>query len=90
MCRSASRWTRLLCAALAALVVVVVIPTLFVDGIVKGTPVMNCSARSTALTIFGLALPVLIDPGMGTIWLSRKDAPKLTLKGRTCCTSVED
>jgi hypothetical protein len=50
--------TRRLCAALA-LVVVAAVPTFFVDGVLNGTPVMNGSARGTALTVFALALPVL-------------------------------
>lgn len=54
-----SRRTRGLCAAVAALVVVAAVPTYFVDGILNGTPVMNGSARGTALTMFALALPVL-------------------------------
>ncbi len=44
---------------MAALVVVAAVPTFFVDGILNGTPVMNGSARGTALTMFALALPVL-------------------------------
>jgi hypothetical protein len=51
-----SRRTRNLCAALVA---VAAVPTIFVDGILNGTPVMNGSARGTALTMFALALPVL-------------------------------
>ncbi|MET8518659.1 hypothetical protein [Nocardioides sp. NPDC004968] len=54
-----SRRTQRLCAAVAALVVVAAVPTFFVDGILNGTPVMNGSARGTALTMFALALPVL-------------------------------
>ena len=54
-----SRRTRGLCAAVALLVVVAAVPTFFVDGILNGTPVMNGSARGTALTMFALALPVL-------------------------------
>jgi hypothetical protein len=55
-----SRRTRRACAALAALVVAAAVPTFFVDGILNGTPVMNGSARGTALTMFALALPVLV------------------------------
>jgi hypothetical protein len=51
--------TRGLCVAVAALVVVAAVPTFFVDGILNGTPVMNGSARGTALSMFALALPVL-------------------------------
>jgi hypothetical protein len=54
-----SHRTERLCAAVAALVVVAAVPTFFVDGILNGTPVMNGSARGTALTMFALALPVL-------------------------------
>lgn len=59
-----SRRTQRLCAALAALVLVAAVPTFFVDGILNGTPVMNGSARGTALTMFALALPVL---GIGLV-----------------------
>lgn len=55
-----SRRTQHLCAAVAALVLVAAVPTFFVDGILNGTPVMNGSARGTALTMFALALPVLV------------------------------
>nr|WP_300052551.1 hypothetical protein [uncultured Nocardioides sp.] len=51
--------TRRLCTTLAVVVVVAAVPTFFVDGILNGTPVMNGSARGTALTMFALALPVL-------------------------------
>jgi hypothetical protein len=54
-----SRRTRELCAALAVVVAAAAVPTFFVDGILNGTPVMNGSARGTALTMFALALPVL-------------------------------
>ena len=54
-----SRRTQRLCAAVAVLVVVAAVPTFFVDGILNGTPVMNGSARGTALMMFALALPVL-------------------------------
>jgi hypothetical protein len=54
-----TRRTRNLCAALAMLVPLATVPTFFVDGILNGTPVMNGSARGTALTMFALALPVL-------------------------------
>lgn len=53
-----ARTTRL-CVAVAALVLIAAVPTFFVDGILNGTPVMNGSARGTALTMFALALPVL-------------------------------
>ena len=55
-----SRRTHRLSAALAAVVVVAAVPTFFVDGILNGTPVMNGSARGTALTMFALAVPVLV------------------------------
>ena len=54
-----SHRTQGLCAAAAVLVVIAAVPTFFVDGILNGTPVMNGSARGTALTMFTLALPVL-------------------------------
>ena len=54
-----SRRTQGLCAAAGILVVVAAVPTFFVDGILNGTPVMNGSARGTALTMFTLALSVL-------------------------------
>jgi hypothetical protein len=60
--------TRNLCAALAVLVVVSAVPTVFVDGILNGTPVMNGSARGTALTMFAVALPVL---GVGLVASTR-------------------
>jgi len=67
-----SRRTRSLCAALAVLVVVAAVPTFFVDGILNGTPVMNGSARGTALTMFALALPVLAvglaTSTRGSVW----------------------
>lgn len=67
-----SRRTRRLCTALPALVVVAAVPTFFVDGILNGTPVMNGSARGTALTMFALALPVLavglVTSTRGSVW----------------------
>jgi hypothetical protein len=67
-----SRRTRRLCAAAAALVVVAAVPTFFVDGILNGTPVMNGSARGTALTMFALALPILaaglLTASRGSVW----------------------
>lgn len=67
-----SRRTRRLCAAVAALVVVAAVPTFFVEGVLKGTPVMNGSARGTALTMFVLALPVLavglVTSTQGSVW----------------------
>ncbi|MFB9356739.1 hypothetical protein [Actinoplanes nipponensis] len=54
-----SRRTQRLCVVVAALVLVAAVPTFFVTGILNGTPVMNGSARGTALTMFALALPVL-------------------------------
>lgn len=44
---------------MAALVLIAAVPTFFVNGILNGTPVMNGSARGTALIMFALALPVL-------------------------------
>lgn len=67
-----SRRTRRLCAAVAALVVVAAVPTFVVEGILNGTPVMNGSARGTALTMFALALPVLavglVTTSRGSVW----------------------
>jgi hypothetical protein len=67
-----SRRTQRLCAALAVLVLVAAVPTFFVDGILNGTPVMNGSARGTALTMFALALPVLAvglaTATRGSVW----------------------
>ena len=64
--------TRRLCAAVAALVVVAAVPTFFVEGVLNGTPVMNGSARGTALTMFALALPVLavglVTSTQGSVW----------------------
>lgn len=55
-----SRRTRLLCATVAVLVVVAAVPTFVVDGILNGPPVMNGSARGTALVMVAVALPVLV------------------------------
>jgi hypothetical protein len=55
-----SRRTQTLCCAVGAMVLVAAVPTFFVDGILNGTPVMNGSARGTALSMFALALPVLV------------------------------
>jgi hypothetical protein len=67
-----SHRTQRLSAAVAALVVVAAVPTFFVDGILNGTPVMNGSARGTALTMFALALPVLavglVTSTRGSVW----------------------
>ncbi len=67
-----SRRTRRLCAGVAALVVVSTVPTFFVDGILNGTPVMNGSARGTALVMLTLALPVLVaglaTSARGSVW----------------------
>jgi peptidoglycan/LPS O-acetylase OafA/YrhL len=64
--------TRRLCAAVAVLVVVAAVPTFFVEGVLNGTPVMNGSARGTALTMFALALPVLavglVTSTRGSVW----------------------
>ena len=64
--------TRRLCAAVAPLVVVAVVPTFFVEGVLNGTPVMNGSARGTALTMLALALPVLavglVTSTRGSVW----------------------
>ena len=58
--RGASRRTRRLTTATATLVVVAAVPTFVAEGILNGTPVMNGSARGTALTMSALALPVLV------------------------------
>lgn len=67
-----SRRTQRLCDALAVLVLVAAVPTFFVDGILNGTPVMNGSARGTALIMFALALPVLaiglVTATRGSVW----------------------
>lgn len=67
-----SRRTQRLCAVAAVLVVVAAVPTFFVEGILNGTPVMNGSARGTALTMFALALPVLavglVASTRGSVW----------------------
>jgi hypothetical protein len=55
-----TRRTRLLSASVAVLVVVAAVPTFVVDGILNGPPVMNGSARGTALVMVALALPVLV------------------------------
>ncbi len=64
--------TRRLCAAVAPLVVIAAVPTFFVAGVLNGTPVMNGSARGTALTMFALALPVLavglVTSTRGSVW----------------------
>jgi hypothetical protein len=50
----------------------VAVPTFFMDGILNGTPVMNGSARGTALTMLALALPVLavglVTSTRGSVW----------------------
>lgn len=64
--------TRRLCVAVAVLVVVAAVPTFFVDRVLNGPPVMNGSARGTALTMFALALPVLavgvVTSVFGSVW----------------------
>jgi hypothetical protein len=75
-----SRRTQRLGAAAAILVVVAAVPTFFVDGILNGTPVMNGSARGTALTMFTLALPVL---GLGLITSARG-----SVRGRAALTGA--
>jgi hypothetical protein len=63
-----SRRTLLLCTSVAVLVPVAAVPTFFVDGILNGTPVMNGSARGTALVMLVVALPVLV---LGTVTSGR-------------------
>lgn len=60
-----SRRTRLLCGSLGVAVVAAAVPTFFADGLLNGTPVMNGSARGTALTMFAVALPALLG-GLAT------------------------
>lgn len=66
--------TARLCVAVAALVLIAAVPTFFVAGILNGTPVMNGSARGTALVMFALAVPVLVA-GLAT-------APHGSVRGR--------
>ena len=51
---------------------VAAVPTFFVEGVINGTPVMNGSARGTALTMFAVALPVLavglVTSTRGSVW----------------------
>lgn len=67
-----SRRTRLLCATVAVLVVVAAVPTFVVDGILNGPPVMNGSARGTALVMVAVALPVLV---LGMVTSARGTPP---------------
>jgi hypothetical protein len=64
--------TRLLCTSVAVLVVVAAVPTFVVDGILNGTPVMNGSARGTALVMLVVALPVLV---LGMVTSGRRGSP---------------
>lgn len=66
-----SRRTRILCAAVAVLGVLAAVPTFLVEGILNGTPVMNGSARGTALVMATLAAPVLV---IGTVMSDRGSA----------------
>src|SRR4051794_3468485 len=55
-----SRRTRRLCGGLCIVVLVAGLPTFAVDGVLRGPPVMNGSARGTALTMLTLALTMLV------------------------------
>jgi hypothetical protein len=55
-----SRRTRRLSGVLAVAVLVAAVPTFFVHGVLNGPPVMNGSARGTALTMLVVALPTLL------------------------------
>lgn len=52
--------TRRLAAAVALVIPVAAMPTFFVDDLLNGPPVMNGSARGTALVMTTLALAVLV------------------------------
>jgi hypothetical protein len=65
--------TRLLCTSVAVLVAVAAVPTFVVDGILNGTPVMNGSARGTALVMLVVALPVLV---LGMVTSGRRGSPQ--------------
>lgn len=45
---------------LAVVALAATIPTVIVDGVLRGEPVMNGSARGTALVMAGLAVPLLV------------------------------
>ncbi len=52
--------TRLLGGLVAVAVLVAALPMLLVEGVLNGPPVMNGSARGTALVMLVVALPVLV------------------------------
>lgn len=54
------RRTRVLAWLLVAASLVSALPTLLVDGILRGPAVMNGSARGTALVVLAVAVPVLV------------------------------
>jgi hypothetical protein len=58
--RGLSTRTRVLGVLLTAAAVAATVPTLLVDDVLHGPPVMNGSARGTALVMLVLALPLLV------------------------------
>jgi hypothetical protein len=65
-----SRRTRLLGAALVVAVPAAALPTILLDGVLNGPPVMNGSARGTALVMLVLALPALVAGLLTAAWSS--------------------
>jgi hypothetical protein len=62
--------TRWLCGAAGLAAVAAAAPTFFVSGVLNGPPVMNGSARGTALVMLVLAVPTLV---LGLV-LARRDS----------------
>lgn len=58
--KGVSTRARRLCTLCAAAVLAAALPTFFADGVLHGTPVMNGSARGTALVMSLVAFPVLV------------------------------
>ncbi|GAA1950511.1 hypothetical protein GCM10009798_07330 [Nocardioides panacihumi] len=58
--RGPSTRTRVLVLVLAVAVPAATVPVLVVDGVLHGHPVMNGSARGTALVMLAVALPALV------------------------------